>query len=138
MSDQERTGKLFLQFLFGLYIVMEVTLIAVSTSIQGSEELITGGIRLTLTLGLMYAALRGQRWAKWVFVALASATVLVGGFFFLERPDFLTLGTILYCLLMLYALLISEPVRAYLRSRRLALQNGQPDDGANNDQPDND
>lgn len=54
MTNPERNGRLFLRFMFALWIVAELILITASVAKHGAGEFMVGGIRLALTLGLMY------------------------------------------------------------------------------------
>jgi hypothetical protein len=125
MSNQERNGRLFLWLMFGLWIIAELLLITMSTARQGAEELVLGGVRLILTLALMYAVVRGKSWAKWVFVSLLLVTLVIIGFSLLQRPQPITFCLTVYLVVLLYALLFSHSVKAYLLVRKQIHLTGQ-------------
>jgi K+ transporter len=118
MTNQERDGQFFLRFMFALWIVIEVILITYSASKRGAGEFVFGGVRLALTIGLMYALMRGKSWAKWVFVALLVVTSALLGFSLLLNPNVIIFCLTAYLVVLLYALLFSARVKAYLHLRK--------------------
>jgi hypothetical protein len=126
MTNQERNGRLFLRFMFALWIVAELILITTSVAKQGAGEFVFGGVRLALTLGLMYAVMRGMSWARWVFVALLLVALVIAGFSLLQNPNAIMFCSTAYLVILLYALLFSASVKAYLHVRQHTHPIGQP------------
>jgi hypothetical protein len=125
MNNQERNGRLFLRFMFALWILAELILITASVAKQGAGEFVFGGVRLALTLGIMYAVLRGKSWARWVFVGLLLVTLVMIGFFLLQNPNPIMFSLTAYFVVLLYALLFSASVKAYLHVRKHTHPQGQ-------------
>jgi hypothetical protein len=125
MTKQERNGRLFLRVMFGLWIVAELLLITVSVAKQGVGELKFGIVRLVLTLGLMYAVISAKNWARWVLVVLVLVTLVLSVYSVLQRPLPIPLYTTLYLVILLYGLLFSTSVKAYLHVRNQTQPIGQ-------------
>jgi hypothetical protein len=104
--------------MFGLWIAAELLLITISVARHGADELKFGVVRLTLTLGLMYAVIRGKNWARWVLVVLVLVTLVLSVYSVLQRPLPIPLYVTLYLVLLLYGLLLSTSVKAYLHVRK--------------------
>jgi hypothetical protein len=118
MTKQERNGRLFLRLMFGLWIVAELLLITISVARHGAGELKFGIVRLILTLGLMYAVISGKRWSRRVLVVLVPVTLVLFDYSVLQRPLPITLYITVYLVVLLYGLLFSTSVKAYLHVRK--------------------
>ena len=63
---------------FIAFVLLDVALIALKALQQGLDGILPSCVRVFLSVALMYAVWRGQRWARWLFVALMyAASVLV-------------------------------------------------------------
>ena len=64
----------------------EVGLLALNWLAQNAQNILATSVRLCLTIGLMYAVWIGQRWARWLFVALIYFASVMSLLIALSRP----------------------------------------------------
>jgi hypothetical protein len=80
LTPEQRRGRTLLLIVFIVFVLLDLALIALQASQQKLDGMLSSCIRVCLSIALMYAVWRGQRWARWLFVALmyvASVLMLV-------------------------------------------------------------
>ena len=82
-------GQILLIAIFGAMAASEVGLLALNWLAQNAQNILTTSVRLCLTIGLMYAVWIGQRWARWLFVALIYFASVMSLLIALSRPHLL-------------------------------------------------
>jgi hypothetical protein len=73
LSPEQRRGRILLLVIFVVFVLIDLLLIVLKASQQGLVAILPSCIRVCLTIALMYAIWIGQRWARWLFVALMYA-----------------------------------------------------------------
>ena len=78
LTSEQRRGRALLLTIFIAFALLDIALIAFKAMQQGFDGIVPSCIRICLSVALMYAVWRGQRWARWLFVALMyAASVLL-------------------------------------------------------------
>ncbi len=83
--------------IFVTFILIDVVLVTLKASRQGLGGALPSCVRICLTVALMYAIWIGQRWARWLFVALMYAASLLILVALISRPH-----AVLFAMLLVF------------------------------------
>jgi len=86
LTPEQRRGRALLMTIFITFVLLDVALILLKAMQQGFDSTVTSCVRVCLSLALMYAIWIGQRWARWLFVALMYAASLLMLIAVVSRP----------------------------------------------------
>ncbi len=126
-ASQVAQGRTYVRIAAGALVLTSMATNALHVVRAGTGQLPQQGVRLALTIGLALALVRGQRWARWVTIALLFAGLFIVVPVFRDPDAFRSpkLGDTLIVLalwvtygLIGRGLLYSASVRAFFRARR--------------------
>ncbi len=118
MNPIEKNGKVHLLILFGLALLLSVTIIAIYNIRIGNDNIVPQILRTLFTTLMMVLTFAGFRWAKWVLVAMYTfgAVTLFLKIWESEYRTEVYMNGFLFnsYLIFLYFLLFSKSINAFL------------------------
>ncbi len=119
LSPEQERGRVFLLIAFALMVLLDLLVIGLQWTALTPLAMVCSGIRVCLTLALMYAIWIGQRWARWLLVGLAYAASLFMFFVLLLNQHPLSLAMLVVFGFGATLLAFSKDVGSFLRFQRM-------------------